>query len=186
MVCFLFKQSHFIPDHYRKSIFEIDYDSLRKNGTELLLFDLDNTIIPYDESEPNANIVALFEKIKQMGFSIVVISNNHEPRVKHFSDLVNCPYVHHARKPFSNGFRRALRRANVTKPQTVCVIGDQLMTDCWGAKRLGYQVVLVDALKRDTEKWFTRFNRRIEKAILHRIEKKQPEVFQKLGLAEKR
>lgn len=186
MVCFLFKQSHFIPDHYKKTIYEIDYESLRKNGTELLLFDLDNTIIPYDETEPNAKILALFQKIKQMGFTVMVISNNHGPRVKHFSDLAGCSYVCNAKKPFSFGFRRAYRLANCSKPQAVCVIGDQLMTDVWGGKRLGYQVVLVDALKRDTEKWFTRFNRRIEKAILKRVAKKQPELYQKLGLAEKR
>ena len=36
----------YIPDMYYKSIFDIDYEKLVKQNIKLLLFDLDNTIIP--------------------------------------------------------------------------------------------------------------------------------------------
>jgi len=183
---FFLRKSNFIPDDYQKTVFDIDLCGLHAQGIKLLLIDLDNTLIPYDVSEPDQKTIDLFAKIREMGLHISIISNNHEPRVKHFSAFVDCPYVFGAKKPFAFGFRRACKIAGIADPKAVCVIGDQFMTDVWGGKRLGYRVVVVDALKRTSEKWFTKINRKLEKVVLRKIEKNKPELFQKLGLAEKR
>ena len=42
-----------IPDVYQKSIYSINYKKLKKNGIKCLLFDLDNTIVPCKEKEPD-------------------------------------------------------------------------------------------------------------------------------------
>jgi hypothetical protein len=179
-------KSRFIPDDYQKTIFDIDYDRMRALGIQTLLMDLDNTVLPYDEALPGSKVLDLFGSLKKKGFSVVVISNNHEPRVKTFAQAVGCPYVHSAKKPFPWGFRRALRLVSHGDPAEVCVIGDQVMTDVWGGKRLGFRVVLVDALKRGSEKWFTRLNRRWERMALKSIEKRYPDLYESLRLAEKR
>ena len=36
-----------IPDMYKKNIYEINYEKLKKMGKKYLFFDLDNTIISY-------------------------------------------------------------------------------------------------------------------------------------------
>ncbi len=179
-------KSRFIPDDYQKTIFDIDYRLMYSLGIRTLLIDLDNTVLPYDEALPGSAILDLFQSLSKQGFSVVVISNNHEPRVKTFAQAVGCPYVHSAKKPFPWGFRRALRLVPPVLPAAVCVIGDQVMTDVWGGKRLGFRVVLVDALKRNSEKWYTRLNRRWEQLALKSIEKRYPDLYDSLRLAEKR
>lgn len=176
----------YLPDGYQKTIFEIDYDVLGASGIQTILFDLDNTVLPYDELDPSPEIVSLFRRIKSRGFTIVVISNNHQPRVKRFADAVECPYVFSAKKPFSWGFRKAARLGPTSDPDRILVIGDQFVTDVWGGKRLGYRVIVVDALKRETEKWFTRLNRKLEKIMLKKIQKRFPDLYVSLHLAEKR
>jgi len=176
----------FIPDDYRKTIFDIDYEDLRRRGIRTLLVDLDNTALPYDLSVPGPEIIGLFARIRAMGFAVVVISNNHEPRVRAFGEAVGCPFVFEAKKPFASGFRRAVRLGPPAAPLEICVIGDQFVTDVWGGKRLGFHVVVVDALKRDSERWFTRLNRRWEKLMLKRIKKLHPDLYATMHLAEKR
>jgi HAD superfamily phosphatase (TIGR01668 family) len=186
MIEWLTKKSYFIPDDYQKTVFDIDYDRLAASGVKTLLIDLDNTLLPYDVSDPDELTVSLFDVLRTKGFRIVVISNNHEPRVKHYAALVKCPYVFGARKPFAGGFKKGARLAGTVNPLEVCVIGDQFMTDVWGGKRLGYRVIVVDALKRSTEKWFTKMNRKMEKRVISRIRKENPELYDQLHLAEKR
>jgi len=183
---FFLRKSNFIPDAYQKTLFDIDFAGLYAQGIKLLLIDLDNTLISYDVSEPDQKTIDLFAKLREKGLHIFIISNNHEPRVRHFSAFVDCPYVFGAKKPFPFGFRRACKQAGIVDPKAVCVIGDQFMTDVWGGKRLGFYVVVVDALKRTSEKWYTKINRKLEKNVLRKIKKNNPELFQKLGLAEKR
>jgi len=180
------RRCRFLPDGYQKTIFDIEYDLLSASGVRTILIDLDNTVLPYDESVPRPEIIALFQKIKSQGFALIVISNNHEPRVKRFAQAVDCPYVFSAKKPLAGGFRKAARLGSAIDPEQICVIGDQFVTDVWGGKRLGYRVIVVDALKRESEKWFTRINRRIEKWMIQKIQKRYPDIFVSLRLAEKR
>ncbi|MFA5035961.1 MAG: YqeG family HAD IIIA-type phosphatase [Candidatus Izemoplasmatales bacterium] len=186
MIELFVKETLFIPDDYQKTIYDINYDQLAASGIKTILMDLDNTIIPYDESHASSQIMTLFKSVLAKGLVIIIISNNHGQRVKGFAEEVGCPFVQRAKKPLSYGFIKAVKLGDTTNPAQICVIGDQLMTDIWGSKRLGYRGILVNAIKRNTEKWFTRFNRRLEQKILLIIQKKHPEIYNKLHLVEKR
>lgn len=181
-----FKNKCFYPDDYQKTVYDIDFQKWKNNGIQLVMIDLDNTLISYDESEPNEKIRQLFSEIRALGLDIVIISNNHYPRVKHFADLLASPFVNSAKKPLKYGFRRALQMFPETIDAEVLVIGDQFMTDVLGAKRMGFFVVVVDAIKRKAEKWFTRINRRMEKRVLQRMKKFNNPFYQQLHLDEKR
>ena len=51
------------------------------------------------------------------------------------------------------------------------MIGDQLITDIWGAKRMGFFSILVDPI--NLNEWFgTRINRFLEKIIFKKLYKK--------------
>lgn len=186
MIEWLLNIDHFIPDDYKKTIFDIDYKQLLDDGVTTLLIDLDNTMIPYDEDLPDDRTKGLIDTLKGLGFDIVVVSNNKGPRVKRFADALDLPYVNSARKPFKKGLRRAASLAGEDDPSAVCLIGDQFMTDVWGGKRLGFRVIVVDAIKRRIEKWYTRMNRRMEKRMLARLKRLRRAIYDRLKLDEKR
>jgi hypothetical protein len=175
----------FYPDDYQQTVFRINYQKLAESGIKVLFFDLDNTLIPYDESTPSKAIKTLFQTIREVGLAVVIISNNHQGRVTRFAEILGVASIESARKPFKSGFKRALALFPGVLPSEVMVIGDQVMTDIYGAKRMGFHAILVDAINRETERWYTRINRWFERLTLKRIERKDPDYYHRLNLEKK-
>lgn len=168
-----------IPDAYAASIFEISYASLTAQGIKTLLFDLDNTIISYDQQVLDQRHVELLVQLKET-FNIVIISNSGHKRVSKALvplEPFGIPYVWHAKKPFKSGFKKAMRLVGANKQDTL-VIGDQMMTDVFGGKRVGLKVLLVGSVKRASDHVITRFNRRLEARVIKTIKKKQPDLYE--------
>ena len=67
--------NNFIPDMYQKSIYHIDYDKLWEDGIRCILFDLDNTCVPYKDKVPNKKLIDLIETLKDMDFKVIIFSN---------------------------------------------------------------------------------------------------------------
>jgi len=183
MIHLLLKTKKFIPNEFHNSFFDIDFKKLYNNGLRLILTDLDNTLISYAESKMTEKILTKFQELNKMGFEIIVISNNMPLRITEFVKGTKYLGVGNARKPLLTGLRRALRLASeeYTHKQTV-IIGDQLMTDVYCANRFHSYSVLVNPLKRKTEKWYTKQTRKIEVKMLEKIEKKYNDLFIKLSL----
>jgi len=186
MIELMIKEAFFYPDDYQKSVFEINFMKLKEKGIKAIMIDLDNTLIPYDEIHPNQKIRDLFELIEKLGFEVVIISNNHLARVETFAKELKVQFICSARKPLKKGFQRALALLGNYKKNEVCVIGDQFMTDVFGGKRMGFYVIVVDAIKRNVEKWYTKLNRQLEKRVIKRIHRHKPELYVSLRLNEKR
>ncbi|MFA7076576.1 MAG: YqeG family HAD IIIA-type phosphatase [Candidatus Izemoplasmatales bacterium] len=186
MIELLFKKKNFYPDEYKKTVFDINFERLRELGIKNIFIDLDNTLIPYDLNVADDKTYDLFKKLHNLKFHVFIISNNKKGRVKLFADTVKSRYVYSAQKPFKSGFRRALKKVGYPDSKTVCLIGDQFMTDVLGGKRMGFYVIVVDAIKRKTEKWYTKYNRHLEKKILQRLRRTDREFYDKLNLQEKR
>ena len=62
----------FFPDMYQKSIYDINYKKLMKEGLRCLLFDLDNTCVPYKESVASDRLKKLFNRLKKLGFKVII------------------------------------------------------------------------------------------------------------------
>ena len=62
----------------------------------------------------------------------------------------------------------------------MCMIGDQLMTDILGSNRMGLDGILVKAIKRKTEKWYTKLNRRRENNVMKKIKKLYLDKYNKI------
>lgn len=186
MLELFFKKKYFYPDDYVKTVYDIDFRKLWDDGIRIVMLDLDNTLIPYDETEPTHAIYQLFDTLHQIGFDVYIISNNQKGRVKKFAKQVKVRYVYSARKPYKLGFRRAIRYANHPDPNTVVLIGDQFMTDVLGGKRMDFHVIVVDTIKRKGEMWFTKISKYLEKRILDRLKRTDPDFYYKLKLDEKR
>mgnify|MGYP001104650862 CR=1 FL=1 len=165
-----------IPDYYYGSIFEIPYEALKEQGVSTLFFDLDNTIIGYDEDHLSEEQIMFLTKL-EADFKLVVLSNSGYKRVSKALSKTDFKYVYHSKKPLKFGFKKALKLSDV-KAEKVMVIGDQIMTDVLGAHRTKLKVLLIKSVKRKSERKITQFNRKIESFILKKISKKYPKLYQ--------
>lgn len=125
----------FYPDCEADSAYNLPYEKLYELGFRGVLFDIDNTLVPHG-APATKKAVALFERLREIGFDTTLISNNKEARVKPFADAVGSKYLYKARKPSKKGYEKAMRLMHTT-PGTTIFVGDQLFTDVWGAKRSG-------------------------------------------------
>ncbi len=131
----------FYPDRYLDSAYEIDFEALYQKGFRGVIFDIDNTLVPHGAPADERSI-ALFERLRRIGFDSVLLSNNKEPRVKTFNDRVHSRYLYKAGKPARKGYLAAMELMGTTSDTTLFV-GDQLFTDVWGAKRAHITTYLV-------------------------------------------
>ena len=121
--------------------YSIDYKYLWDKGYRGIIFDIDNTLVEHNEpATPEA--IALFKELSDIGFKTAVVSNNKEPRVRLFSEAVGCEYVYKAGKPRADGYIRAMEKMGSSVKDTFCV-GDQLITDIWGANNAGLKSIMV-------------------------------------------
>lgn len=131
----------FYPDVYLDSAYEVDFETLYQRGFRGVIFDIDNTLVPHGAPADERSI-ALFDRLRRIGFESVLLSNNKEPRVKMFNDKVHSQYLYKAGKPARKGYLAAMELMG-TSPDTTLFVGDQLFTDVWGAKRAGILTYLV-------------------------------------------
>ncbi|MBR5340134.1 MAG: YqeG family HAD IIIA-type phosphatase [Lachnospiraceae bacterium] len=161
----------FYPDERAKSVRDIDYEAFLRRGVRGIIFDIDNTLVPQD-APATQETEAFFRMIHALGFRTCVISNNTEERVKPFAERAGSEYVFHARKPLKRSYRKAMAFLG-TDPQTTLFVGDQLLTDMFGARRLGIPCVLVEPISLKSDIATVRFKRKIEKWILKEYEAKK-------------
>ena len=131
----------FYPDVYLDSTYEIDFETLYRKGYRGIIFDIDNTLVMHGAPADDRSI-ALFERLRRIGFDSMLLSNNKEPRVKMFSDAVHSRYIYKAGKPSPKNYRKAMEIMKTTE-ETTLFVGDQLFTDVWGAKKAGILSILV-------------------------------------------
>ncbi len=131
----------FYPNLYTKTTYNIDFVKLFDHGYRGIIFDIDNTLVPHD-APADIRATMLFRKLRAMGFQTMIVSNNKEPRVKSFADVVESDYVFLADKPGTKGYLQAVEKMGLEKSQVI-VIGDQFFTDIWGANRSGLHSVMV-------------------------------------------
>ncbi len=160
----------FMPDVYQKSIYYINYDKLYKKGIRLLLFDLDNTITPSHINKPTKRLKKLFDELKDKGFKIVIMSNSTKHRIEPFMTTLAVDASAFSLKPRKEKYIQIMNKFKY-KHTEVAAIGDQLITDIYGANKLDITSILVNPL---TEKDYTvtLFNRLLERIIYNKLEKK--------------
>lgn len=153
----------FFPDRYVASTYVIDFEKLYEEGIRGLIFDIDNTLVPHG-APADERAIALFQRLKKIGFKCCLISNNQEPRVKMFNEPIQVSYVYDAHKPSTKNYKKAMEIMGTDKNTTV-FIGDQLFTDVWGAKRTGISNILVKPIHPKEEIQIV-IKRRLEKIVL--------------------
>lgn len=130
------------PSAFIKSIYDLNIEDLINSGIQMLICDLDNTLVPHFSKFPNKQAHEFCQKIKQAGIKFVVVSNNTYKRVNTFCELLEPDdFIYNAKKPTLKKIKALLRKYNLS-PTNVVMIGDQFITDVFAANRLHAKSIL--------------------------------------------
>lgn len=136
--------SCFFPDECVESTYKINFERLYEEGYRGLIFDIDNTLVPHG-APADERAEALFKRLKAIGFSCCLLSNNQLERVDSFNRTVQVYFIEDAHKPSVKNYEKAMKLMHTDKSNTI-FIGDQLFTDVYGAKRTGIRNILVQPI----------------------------------------
>jgi hypothetical protein len=130
------------PDYFYDSVFIVPYHELWQNNFRALIFDLDNTLAPYDILRPTQKIINLMKRLQRIGFKICLLTNNTEKRVRTYNENLNLVAISGALKPLTPGVNKAMREMGSDRSQTA-IIGDQLFSDIWAGRNARITTIMV-------------------------------------------
>ena len=160
----------FYPKKIFDSILDIDADFLKKNNIRGILLDVDNTLIDYN----NIVIDGINEwilEMKKAEIKLCIVSNtSKKKKAQKMSDLLDVPYIFFAKKPLKKSFFKAKKILKIEKFSEIAAVGDQVLTDVFGANRCGIYSILVKPIYYK-DIFVTRFNRILERQILKKYYK---------------
>lgn len=134
----------YFPYERVNNVFQIDFQKLKENGFQGVIFDIDQTLVPHgDDATPE--IEELFEEIHSLGLKTILLSNNTVERIEAFCSNLSTDFIAMADKPNIKGYVEALQKLQLSEREVVFV-GDQIFTDILGANRIGISSILVDYL----------------------------------------
>lgn len=137
----------FLPD-----VTGITPDLLQELGVSGLLLDIDGTLMQTRDAMPTQAVLNWMDSLRRQGIALYILSNNrHQDRVRAFAQAVELPWRNLAKKPFLSGFRQAAAELGLP-PERLALVGDQIFTDMWGARRFGCKGILVESS--DTYLWY--------------------------------
>ena len=143
---------------------DITPQKLKELGIRGLILDLDNTLTTHDNPVPADGILEWLDCMKKNNIKLMIVSNNHPPRVKPFADMLGLDFVSEGRKPLTKGFREASQKMNLPKKQ-LAAVGDQIYTDVLGANLYGIKMLYVQPIEHEKTNFF-KFKRKMEKPFL--------------------
>lgn len=153
------------PKEYLPSIFQLTGEKLKALGKDTLIFDIDNTLVPYWIKTPTDELKAYFNSLRESGIKIAVLSNSKEIRSKTFCEEMEIPYYYRAKKPGTEGMKKLLEKIN-SKAENSVIVGDQIFTDVWCGNKCGVYSVLVKQVSPKDE-LITAPKRPFEKIVLY-------------------
>ncbi len=160
----------FEPTYFAKNIYQIPLSFYQENGIKVLFLDLDNTLDAFDALVPSPEAKELIAKLKSIGLTIFIVSNNHEERVKKYADSLGVSYSYHSLKPFAFKLNKLIKKNGLNKKE-ILLIGDQTVTDIKCSHALKIRGCLVDKLV-DRDQPTTTFNRFFDVRIRKKLDKK--------------
>ena len=162
-------KDYLTPDYMFGTYREITPAFLAERGIRALLIDIDNTLAPYEQPDPDDHIREWFRSLAEAGVKTALVSNNHAPRVERFNETLGQVAFWDSGKPSRKTLERAMRELGVTKAETA-VLGDQLLTDAYGGKHIGLPAIIVPPIK-DKRNLFFRFKRLCERPFIRKYAK---------------
>ena len=162
-------KNKFTPTYMFATYREVTPEFLAAHGIRALLTDIDNTLAPYEEPEPDADIRAWLEELQKAGVQVALVSNNHAARVEAFNRTLGLPAFPDSHKPRRKMLLRAMEQMGVS-PRETAVLGDQLFTDAYAGQHIGLPAIIVPPI-RDKTNLFFRCKRLLERPFIRKYAK---------------
>lgn len=161
----------FKVDYYVSSFMAVDLKKLKSRGIKLLLCDIDNTLMAYNEHHPNPKVIAFIEKVKTYGIEVALFTNTTPKRAYRFGNDLHISKVYfYSCKPLPFQFWRAIKEHGYKKNE-VAILGDQLFTDILGGSIAGVYTILTEPISH-IDRSTTKFTRKFEALVFKHLEKK--------------
>lgn len=162
-------KDHFTPTHMFGHYYEITPEFLSSIGVRALLIDIDNTLAPYEQPDPDDRIRAWFASLQEHGIRAALVSNNHKPRVEQFNRTLGLPAFWDSGKPKKKTLLLAMKTLGADSSETA-MLGDQLLTDAYAGLHIGLPALIVPPIKDKTNLFF-RFKRLCERPFIRKYAK---------------
>lgn len=159
-----------MPDYMFRAFDEITPAFLASLGVKAILADIDNTLAPYEQPEPDERIKGWIASLAEAGIGIAFVSNNDWERVELFNRTLGVPAYAKSGKPFKKNLVKAMNDLGGTLETTV-MLGDQLLTDALAGHNLGVKCLIVPPI-RDKKNAFFRFKRWLEKPVVKKFKRR--------------
>ena len=153
----ILKIKNAIPDYEVSSLKKIQ-NILEHSDIETIIFDIDQTIVPFGETRIPEEIQKLI-RILQPKYRMCFLSNfpHTEERIKRIrtieAQLDIDAIFSERRKPSPAAFHMALEYLG-SEPEKTMMVGDRILTDIIGANQLGLRTVLVAPMDKKTDPFF--------------------------------
>ncbi len=162
-------RDHFTPDYMFGSYVEVTPEFLKSLEIKAVLSDIDNTLAPYEQPDPDEAHKEWIKGLQEAGISVALVSNNHADRVERFNKELGLDAYPDSGKPSKKTLLIAMEKLGVKESETV-MLGDQLLTDSYAGKHTGLISVIVPPIKDKTNLFF-RFKRLCERPFIRKYAK---------------
>ena len=142
------------PNEYHKNVSTINWEKLKQQGFNVVVFDIDNTLdLPDKETTITKELLDYIDKVNSFGFEIIFFSNNTQERVDSFGKHFKHQCIANAKKPFRKNYKKFFVDREVDK---IVFVGDKIVTDVIGGNLHGGYTILVDPLTLQKKYWYTK------------------------------
>ena len=159
-------RDNFTPDYMFGTYLEVTPEFLKGLGIKAVLSDIDNTLAPYEQPDPDEAHKTWLGGLREAGIAVALVSNNHADRVERFNRELGLDAYPDSGKPGKKTLILAMKKLGVTKEETV-MLGDQLLTDSYAGKHTGMISIIVPPIKDKTNLFF-RFKRLCERPFIRK------------------
>ena len=153
-----------VPDFVFDKYSDVTVDFLKEHNIKAILSDVDNTLSPYEHATPNEGVCAWIDTLNESGIKIALVSNNNYDRLNKYNESIKLVAFADAKKPSRKCYFKAAEALGVDIGECA-VLGDQLLTDCWSARRVKIPCIIVPPIN-DKRDLFHKFKRMIEKPFM--------------------
>jgi HAD superfamily phosphatase (TIGR01668 family) len=154
----------FLPDFMFSNLTDIKTDFFL--GANLIIFDVDNTVVFAETTETKKEVVSWFDEINR-AYKCILLSNSATifKREKQISELLHCKiFLSRHKKPFKSLFLEIKKEYNLGNGK-VFIIGDRIFTDILFGNLNKMTTILVKPLS-NKENIIARITRKWENFIL--------------------
>ena len=162
-----------VPNEFKKNIFEVNYEKIKDTNHKLIVFDFDNTLVPWHTPNLSKDVIELFKKIQSLNMNILIASNGGSYRfdnIKKELKELNINVMNMSLKPLTFKLSSKIKEYDY-RPSECVLIGDQLYTDIIAGNSCGMYTIKVEPLRTTEGKW-TKFVRKFEKISIKMMRKK--------------